>query len=752
MWLLLSALARAHSPHDVASLLSQAPDGALLTNDSDVLAWTDAATQAFTYVVAPGDQPACAVARSRTTLVIGDEDGLWWSGDGGLSFLSAAGPGAVVDCLAGEEALLALSPADGLWTSEEGKAWDPLLRNPGWRPVRGAALPGGWLVLDDEGGLHLVDESGDTPLEGPLFAVGLSVDPEDPDRWLIGEAEGPPLLTEDGGRTWSPLPDGPVGATVLHLRGETLLLATISSAVWVSEDGGASFRLDDQGLDDLALGGGGPHDGVHYFHLAVDDDRWRLASFEGLYAKAAGSDDPWQQAPLDVIPRARSVDWLGEDRLLVGAYGGGVYEGNPGEADWVERSAGVGWPWPKQILAGDADGQWLFEVTGTILALSEDGGLRWTTAQTGLVEAGDVVTLSPGWPDDRSLAVAGRTAEGRAAVAFSEDAGATWALGLLPGSCTAKPSAMAWGEAGLLVSCGVTGALSLSEDQRSFEPVATLGAEVKDIALGPETLLAASAGLYRLGPTGPVRLAAEGEQVDAVAYSAAGEAVWFAVSGQGLFTGATAESAEAVGFPLGDRVEDIDLSEAGAVAIATRQGAFFRAVGSGAWKRANAYDRVDDGLQFWMWRGFAPVERTEATAREVHRGEVGAQATLTVEAAYLRLLGSAFDGAALSLSIDGGPAERLELADAAARGVLWEAALEPGVHDVVFTVESGVVELDGAERWTEGAPPPWQAPTPLPGDEAPKGRCGCAQSAEVSGGGLLLLIAALTARRRSPAR
>jgi hypothetical protein len=237
-----------------------------------------------------------------------------------------------------------------------------------------------------------------------------------------------------------------------------------------------------------------------------------------------------------------------------------------------------------------------------------------------------------------------------------------------------------------------------------------------------------------------------------VAYSAEGDAVWFAVSGQGLFTGATVESAEAVGFPLGDRVEDIDLSEAGAVAIATRQGAFFRAVGSGAWKRANAYDRVDDGLQFWMWRGFAPVERTEATAREVHRGEVGAQATLTVEAAYLRLLGSAFDGAALSLSIDGGPAERLELADAAARGVLWEAALEPGVHAVIFTVESGVVELDGAERWTEGAPPAWQAPAPLPGDEAPKGRCGCAQSTDVSGGGLLLLIAALTARRRSPAR
>ena len=124
------------------------------------------------------------------------------------------------------------------------------------------------------------------------------------------------------------------------------------------------WSLHNNGLDDLAEGNGGPPDGIHYFNLGIENDRWLLGSFEGLYWKNL-ADEHWNQAELDIIPRVRTLQWLDNGRLLVGAYGGGVYRGTPGKKTGMKFPKESGWSYPKQVVAADSDGDEFWVVSGS---------------------------------------------------------------------------------------------------------------------------------------------------------------------------------------------------------------------------------------------------------------------------------------------------------------------------------------------------------------------------------------------------
>ena len=88
----------------------------------------------------------------------------------------------------------------------------------------------------------------------------------------------------DGGSSWEDILNSPHDIRVLALSDTVWIAASATEAVWVSTDSGR-WTLNNNGLDELAEGNGGPSDGIHYFNLRIEEDRWLLGSLEGLYWK-----------------------------------------------------------------------------------------------------------------------------------------------------------------------------------------------------------------------------------------------------------------------------------------------------------------------------------------------------------------------------------------------------------------------------------------------------------------------------------
>jgi photosystem II stability/assembly factor-like uncharacterized protein len=748
MWLgfaLISSVL-AHSPHDMASVLSRAPDGALLTNDSDLLALTTDDGQSFAYRYWFDGVAACVFAKSATSWIIGStETGAWITNDGGMNFSSTGGPHRVTACAENSEGFVMAGPG-GAWWSVDGESWDGMGLTVEWEARSLDLLENGTLLAVDENGagwrLDPEEDLSWQPMSGMNHLVLRALDDQG-QRLATGQADGEMLLSDDWGSSWVPLDNSPWNIRVLATSGQTWLAASDTEAVWVSTDEGQSWTLEDDGLDELAEGGGGPIDGVHYFHLRIEEERWLLASFEGLYSKTADADH-WSQADLDIIPRVRSLQWLEGGELLVGAYGGGVYRGTPSGEDWHEISAGIGWSYPKQVVTADPAGEELWVVSGSALFHSLDGGQSWDSAPVLLTEAGDMVALHPDYPETPRVAVGGRGLSGQAAIAHSWDGGESWTVTELEGGCQAKPRALAWHE-DLRVACGTDGGLYIStDDGESFEWVASVGDEVHEILSGTHMLLASDSGVYHWTDNESiVPYALLGRPITAIAEGPDGR-IWVGSPGYGL--GEIDGNGEAiwVGWPEGDFIEDLAISELGEIALALRVGAFWSEDNGQSFARANDYDRIDDRLQHWWLDGFGLEVLDEASTGYVQLGEPGAVALLNFSGSQIRLHGVPVAGTRISLQLDGGESEDLCWEKGQGPGLLWGKNLEPGPHELRLEVESGVLRLDGAERWQELQP---ELPESQSTEEQIATRCACGGRADTAW--LLLPMLFFPRRRRS---
>ena len=722
-----AGVALAHSPHDAATVLSVAPNGAILTNDSDLIALSVDGGQTFSFRFWPDGAPSCLLAEDEATWVVGSaREGAFETTDGGASFRPVEEIASVTACAADAEGWLVGGP-EGIWASE-GAGWT-LLGDPGGSPVSvGRDADGVYAVLEDGG---LVELGVGTIAPDALVVASDGV------RTLVGRSDGPLLVRE--GSAWSVLEGSPEGVRVLHVAGGLILAATGTEAVWRSEDGGQSWALFDAGLDELALGWGGPGNDIHYYGLGMAGESEILASFEGLYR---WEEDRWVQGELDTVPRVRSVWWTPSGKLLVGAYGGGVYEGTPGGDDWREIAVDPGWPYPKQIRADEADEGWRFVVSGSVLYLSANGGESWDTAKTSMAESGDAMAPAPGFPADPRLAVAGRVSEGDGSVAWSTDAGATWGLTLLGAECQAKPSAVAWDEGDRLwAACGTGGALYRSVDGgQSFEEWLRMGTQINHLSPGELLVLGTDDGLWRLDPEGdhPDRLALEGESITALARDAAGEA-WVGIGGVGVARVSTGGQVTELRWPDGDLVEDIRVSATGDLAVGLRSGAWWSADEGLSWSRACAYDRIDESLQQWWGTGWSEISVEGAMRGGAWDGKSGARATLITEGEQIRIIGGTSDHATLWIEVDG-VGEEVEFTGEGELETVYGVDLPAGTHQLDLEVREGLFRLDGAERWLSGAPPLPPGP-----DAVTPTRCGCRGGAS---GALLLLLLPMSRRRR----
>ncbi len=707
---LLAALAAAHSPHDVATFLAADPDGTLFSADTELLTWTRDGGASWDYRYLDVGTPVCGTSDGWFTVGT-DEAGVWTSLDG-IDWSPAEGPQHVNACAPGVWAGL-----EGLWVDGVQVLDVPVL-----------AVAGADAALLADSTVRLApDWTATTAATRPTCVAMDGAAP------VVGSTLTE-LLRWDGA-AWVAVPGSPLGAQALAIDGDTWLAATDREGVFVSRDAGATWTLDAEGFEPINDGPGSPGDGVHFLGLTVADGVWYSAQWEGAWWKRA-DDTRWRQGSLDTVPRARGVEWLGTE-LLGAVYGGGVYRGTPGADDWRVLSRGVSWPYPKQVVQREDD---IYLVSGSILYRSRDGGNLWEDLPLGADDVGDHVAVAPDYPTTPVVIVGART-DGVGGAWISLDRGDTWAWSPVTGGCTEKPSNIATDGVTTWMACGYQGELYRSPDWgQTWELVDTLGANIWDILPEDPPLLATERGLLRAGAELET-VAFDGVYVDQILRAPDGQ-LWLTTPGSGLYRVSDAGTAESVGWPTLDRIEDLAINADGVLAVGTRKGIYTSPDGV-AWTRANNVDFLDDTIQFWWFDDRWTTESGAAyNGAHARGGGAGARAELDWSGVQVRVWGEALDGARLTINADG-LETTVSLPAETAYGVLYTADAAPGAHRLTVEVALGQVTLDTAEVWRADPPA-----TDTPDTGAPPSDPGCGCGSGKAAGLLLLLIPGWWRRRK----
>jgi photosystem II stability/assembly factor-like uncharacterized protein len=258
-------------------------------------------------------------------------NGVFRSSDGGRSWSQAGMSGAVVKSIAvsphdprvvyaGTRPALVFRSADG------GKTWDELT---GFRRIRNR-----WLWW--------------SPAESPwkAYVNAITVSPAEPDRILAGIEFGAVVLSEDGGRTWSPHRRGALRdchAMKFHARDGNWVYEAggTGGGASVSHDGGVTWRKVQEGL------------AVNYgVACAADPERpeiWYLSVAPGpgkayanpakayLYRASGGA--AWQPIGWEPHPMSQMPLVL----LTVSGAPGHLYAGTTAGAIWHSSDHGDTW-------------------------------------------------------------------------------------------------------------------------------------------------------------------------------------------------------------------------------------------------------------------------------------------------------------------------------------------------------------------------------------------------------------------------
>jgi hypothetical protein len=726
LWLVTTALA--HSPHDVCGAVARQADGTVLAGArADLARFAPDGTLAA-HLSSP-DAPRClAGIGDAAWVLVTEDDRAWRSTDDGASW-ELLEPAASA-CAQGPDGAL-IGGLAGTW-----RVGPTRLETLDDRPVVAVAHgPDGALALGTDGALLSV-ESGATVLDaGPWRAIasdGVDV--------LLANRLG--VARWDG--TLS-LAGGPPDAVVLAIGPGAWLAAGAEGGIWESRDRGDNWHEETDGLEPQEDGGGSPGDGVYWASLLVDEIGWLAAAWEGLYVHDPDA-SRWVQRETYTLPMVRTLQWGTEGSLLIAPYGSGLAQGTPGDTDWRDVSTALGWPWVRTLLATEGGaGSW-FLSAGSHIFQSADAGATWSVVVTGNTTDGDVVAVGPDWPADPTIWSGGQDADGKGVALFSPDAGVSWEYFVLDG-CRGKPSALLAETDAAWIACGdgiwslsASGALALLLPHEAANEVVAIQRD------GDALIFAGAGGVWRHLPAGS-ELLVDGRirALAAVPEEAGTDAVRFVLATDaGLASWDGVGEPVSLGWPVDDLVASLAISPDGRWAAGTRRGAYVSDDGGLSWLLATDVDRYDDrDRTFWYEEGWRDTQVSGAKAGNAAEGGPGAVAEWWLEATALAL--RARGPGVLQISVDGGEAEEITLADESWR-TAWSAALPPGLHALRIEVVSGTVQLDGGKRWRN----PGALPPPPDDDVVVHDGCGCGGAGGRPAGALVVVAvaAAVVAGRR----
>jgi photosystem II stability/assembly factor-like uncharacterized protein len=210
------------------------------------------------------------------------------------------------------------------------------------------------------------------------YVSALLVDPE-AGAWAYARTLKQVYRSEDGGRTWAPVPDLDRRAYSFALGADGAHYVALKGQIARSDDGGFHWTFFDNGL----------HPGTDVLDLAVvshDPARLYAAAWEGFYRSEYGG-RTWKRCGEGLgNVEVDALAWDGQGRLLAGTRMG-IYRRVPDADRWEPLPQGFQ-DRHVQVLESGPDSQVFYAGTDGGLLRSDDGGQTWVEVASGLTGRG----------------------------------------------------------------------------------------------------------------------------------------------------------------------------------------------------------------------------------------------------------------------------------------------------------------------------------------------------------------------------
>lgn len=513
-----AALARAHSPHDVVHELALSPafaaDRTLFASvtltDNALFAVSRDAGRSWTYLGTPLAAPKVGnfafspdFAADGMAFAANPASGVWRTTDGGQSWQPASAGLAGTTVLdvacspgfAADRTLLAATSAGAFLSQDAGETWTPQLAGLQETSIRRVAL-----ALDANGDLAAFAAGAvlHRSLElGPWLALGsfpqrvesLAVSPQFATdarlavsfgRFGLGVA-----LSEDGGASFAFQNEG-----LTDLFVEEVALAADGTRFAATDTAGCFRALPGEGAWTLVVDGFEPLSdltAVHHTEVVVSPDfasdrTVYVGAFEGLY-RSFEAGDAWQQ--LDVYSQRLNRRFVvpagqpAESHLLAGNYGGGAFlyrrslAPGPGPASGPSAAG----------LSAAPSGAAPPTAGGALAGAPALAGAGWRARNDSCTTPWSAVLVaSPGPPGARQLLY------GYSKLLRSDDEGLTWiplVNPLTPGAVVrALGLSPAWDLDGtVFLGSGADGSFRSTDQCATWQPLAGLPATLTTTAI-----------------------------------------------------------------------------------------------------------------------------------------------------------------------------------------------------------------------------------------------------------------------------
>lgn len=374
-------------------------DGTVWTSEDDAVSWLDQELPVPT-------EAANALAVSGDTVAVGVYEGLWL---GSLSDLSSAtlvisedGVKDVAFAADDPSHIAVITRGGELYQSTDGGAGFTLLKDrlPGGRVPYAVAEVGGRIYVGTDHSVVVYDPT--TAAYDTCETLPVTIGGENAN-------DAPNLKALDDGR---------------------LLATSGEQAVFVTEDGCATWTLLDAGIDVEYGGIGSAQDPSEAFaDLYAEGDTWLIAGFQGLSWSEDGAES-WHEA--SILPEdyckgvALAPGFPQNPTIFRAGYGGGPGRTDDGGLTWSGSAVGITGAYSNDITPAldFASSGVVYYAGSNDPYRSDDGGLTWTPLSIPMERArvfrpiGDEVFVLG---EDASSGVKGREAR-------SSDRGETWTL------------------------------------------------------------------------------------------------------------------------------------------------------------------------------------------------------------------------------------------------------------------------------------------------------------------------------------
>jgi len=216
----------------------------------------------------------------------------------------------------------------------------------------------------------------DPEVKGRVWAVASNThDLPRPKMWRRtppSKFQGGVLVSNDGGRTWTPTSNGMPPMAAVHIlldpaspkESRTLYVAAFGRGVFKSTDGGRSWKLKNDGLagaEPFALRIVRDREGALYLVVARRSDDGSIGNaMDGALYRSTDGAEHWEKVSLPAnvnAPNALAIDLQNTQRLYLAAWRRDVAEADGGGGVYLSEDRGRTW---KRVLDRD---QHVYDVT-----------------------------------------------------------------------------------------------------------------------------------------------------------------------------------------------------------------------------------------------------------------------------------------------------------------------------------------------------------------------------------------------------